>query len=74
MSAERNVSYLKIVGMQRQNFRNVLQKMVIFQREIVAGSYKSSKFSACGGLMRNFYGNTLILKLVAKIVRYVKNF
>ena len=73
MSAERNVSYLKMLGMQRQNFRNLLRKMAIFQREITAGSYKSSKFSACGGLMRNFDENTLILKLIAKIFRYVKN-
>ena len=30
MSAERNVSYLKILGTHRQNFRILLQKMVIF--------------------------------------------
>jgi len=66
MSAERNVS-------SAAKFQKCAPKMMIFQREIAAGSYKSSKFSACGGLMRNFHENTLILKLVAKIVRYVKN-
>ena len=65
---------LEIPLMQRQNFRILLQKMAIFQRKIAAGSYKSSKFSACGGLMRNFHENKLILKLVANIFRYVKNF
>ena len=49
---------------------------MIFQREIAAGSYKSSKCSACGGPIEDFHENILILRLVAKNFRYdiVKNY